>query len=769
MPKGALSKRHVEGIGEGSLLGTLSCLLQLTCEAVLVFDGAGRVLLANEEATRLFGAPADKIVGRDVRELFPDLEGRGGTAAAAAGAAGAAGASGDGLGEAAVSMSFSPQDLPFECDGSSNLAACVNAEGLQEVLRVRCERVHAPGDTYLLVARSAGSINDAGREYDRAFEELKRANKRLSGAFKIVLDTIDTEDMGELFGRVLDEIAETMEADGTLAYLAEADGFRLRGASHGLDVSRTPRFMAFGRSVEAIATREGRAVRLRVQAPTSDELRAGKLTHRQVVNEETREVIKIKSSLLPPFSSFMVVPVWFGGHVIAIIEVGWKTVHPLLKEDAGLLNSMAHYLSVQLVGAFSAMRSQKASRLDTLQNDLREEMLSVADGSRAEKDVPGALERLGEVLREVAAELEAALVPLSVAADGRVTAELPLTGKHELGLNIDDAVAGNVTDGAAVVDLRPASPLSQELHCLGEPCYGALVDLGRLAGERRAYLMLRPDGSEPLDDVEHAFLVRFAADVRDIAQGEEARAQDKRISQALQLGMRNELQDVEGITAQGIYSSATATAFVGGDFYDLIRLPGQRACVIMGDVSGKGVEAASVSAAVKTALGAYSWEGLNPARMVRSLNDFLLGFSRVETFATLFVGIIDLERRTITYCSAGHPPALLVRGGQEISILDVQSGVVGAFPDIAYQDGRVSFEPGDLLLLYTDGTTEARDPVGAFFGEQGLRDMVMRECAPGKPFEGLLDRFLATLDAFTGQRLDDDVAMVCLRFDGAGE
>ena len=233
--------------------------------------------------------------------------------------------------------------------------------------------------------------------------------------------------------------------------------------------------------------------------------------------------------------------------------------------------------------------------------------------------------------------------------------------------------------------------------------------------------------------------------------------------------MRNELQKVEGLTAQGLYSSATAAAFVGGDFYDLIRLPDRRACVIMGDVSGKGVEAASVSAAVKTALGAYAWEGLAPARMVRSLNDFLLGFSRLETFATLFVGIIDLGAATITYCSAGHPPALLVRAGaQEISMLDVQSGVVGAFADISYQDGVVSVGEGDVLMLYTDGTTEARDPGGAFFGEQGLRDMLMRESAPNKPFEGFLDRLLATLDAFTGQRLDDDVAMVAVRFDELG-
>ena len=233
-------------------------------------------------------------------------------------------------------------------------------------------------------------------------------------------------------------------------------------------------------------------------------------------------------------------------------------------------------------------------------------------------------------------------------------------------------------EGVRVTDVGPESPLAQTLRDLGEPCVGALVDMGYLAGERRAFLVLRPDGEEPLDEVEHGFLLRLAQDVCDIYRGEAERAQDKRISQALQRGMRNELQKVEGLTAQGLYSSATAAAFVGGDFYDLIRLPDRRACVIMGDVSGKGVEAASVSAAVKTALGAYAWEGLTPARMVRSLNDFLLGFSRLETFATLFVGIIDLRAATITYCAAGHPPALLVRAGAvEYSVLE------GAAEDVA--------------------------------------------------------------------------------------
>lgn len=231
--------------------------------------------------------------------------------------------------------------------------------------------------------------------------------------------------------------------------------------------------------------------------------------------------------------------------------------------------------------------------------------------------------------------------------------------------------------------------------------------------------------------------------------------------------MKNELQRVDGISTQDVYSSATEAASVGGDFYDLIRLPERKACIVLGDVSGKGIEAASVSAAVKAALEAYAWEGLAPAHMVRALNDFLMGFSRLETFATMFVGVVDLAAGTLTYCSAGHPPALLLRAATgELETLAEQSGVVGAFHGMAYHDGRVDLSKGDLLLLYTDGVTEARTPAGAFFGEDGLRDAVMQESAEG--VDGILGRLLERIDAFTARQLDDDVAMVAMRFDKVG-
>lgn len=733
----------MEGIGEGSLVGTLSRLLQLTSDAVLIFDGAGRVLLANEEAGEVFASGADGLVGSDVREIFPelvDVDGR---------------AQGD-------EGPFVADSLPFPVDGSSSPVLARASDGSARAVTVRCESVQAPGETYLLVAGATDADMAQGRERERVVEDLKRANRRLSGAFNIVLDTLDAKDVGELFGRTLKSLYQTLEADGTVVYLAGDDGFHLRGVSGDIDTSRVPRFMHFGQAVESLATRAGKAVRLRVIAPSGDDLRQGRLTSREVTNEDTREVVRIQTRLLPPFTSFVAVPVWFDGQVISIIEVGWKRQHPLSKEDARLLDSVAHYLAVQLAGAFASMRAQRSARLDELLSDLREEVLGMGE----EDDTH---EVIARVLCDAADELEAAFVELDIGDDGVVRAELPLTGPYEISCDLDEVCDGYESDGLAVAPLVAGSGLREALRDLGEPCEGVLVDGGVIVGKRRGALLLRPDGAEPFDDVERAFVYRLVSCTRDVVLGEQAHMENRRISQALQTGMKNELQQVEGISAQGIYSSATASAFVGGDFYDLIRLPGQRACVIMGDVSGKGIEAASVSAAVKTALGAYAWEGLAPARMVRTLNDFLLGFSRVETFATLFVGIVDLAAGTITYCSAGHPPALLVRAdASEMTLLDVQSGVVGAFKDITYQDGTAVLAVGDVLLLYTDGTTEARDPSGAFFGEQGLRDMVMAESGEGKPFEGFLDRLLAHVEDFTGHELNDDVAMVALRFDGLG-
>lgn len=722
-------------LGDKSSGATLSALLAITSDAVVCFDGTGTILLANDEATRLLLPVAPQglttgLVGADVRLLFPPAVG------------------------VVPDAPFTLASLPLPTDGSTTRLTRTDARGHVLPLLARCERVSAPGETYLLAVHPDAGSAAATHERERLVDELSRANRRLSGTLDIVLGTLDSPSVSTLFERVLEELRRTMDAMGTAVYLAEGAGFHLRGTSASLDDVPVPRYLSRSRSLMAAVAQSGHAMRLRVLPPDGDSLRKGRLSHRTVMDEDARVSYRVRATQLPPFTSFLAVPVRFGGQVIALIVVGWRSARAIPRDDADLLDAVTRYLAVQLVGAFSALRAQRRDQLAARANDLRD--LLVAEPLSPEL-VPRLLERVGHDL-----DCACAAVNGPSAIDGHLIVHLPVS--HE-----ERAVPAELLAfGEGVSVVAPESELGLWLREQDEPCLGAHVDCGQIDDVAVRFLVLRAADAEPLDDLELEYLRQVTGSVSAVSSGEQGRQRDHRISQALQSGMRSELQKVEGVSAQGIYSSATKAAFVGGDFYDLIRLPNRRACVIMGDVSGKGVEAASVSAAVRTALGAYSWEGLAPARMVGLLNDFLLGFSRVETFATLFVGIIDLAAGSMAYCSAGHPPAIMLRATTgQLEWLGEQSGVVGAFRDMAYHDGNVSLGAGDTLLLYTDGTTEARARDGRFFGEEGLRDAVMQEGPRG--FDGLLDRLLATVEAFTGNSLEDDVAMVALRFDEVGE
>ena len=759
MANNKLSVRRVEGVVDGTVAATLSQLLRLTSDAVIVFNMEGTVLLANEEAESLFAKEDGTIAGMDVRFLFTPAN------------------------QENLQKPFFVESLPFAIDGSTSMVAAPAQDGTSQVLSVRADYVGAPTQAIVLTASKLRDMASPMHDDERMVLDLRRANRRLSGALQIVLDTLDSEDMGQLIERVLEELSETVEADGALIYLAEQDGYHLHGATESLKSASygvIPRYFAFNSSLERLTFYSEHALRLHTMALNSSALKQGRVKKRNLVNEETREVITVDASHLPPFTSFLVVPVWFGGHIVALIEVGWERKRALLVEDARLLDSIANYLSVQLVGALSAMRTQRRDTLREALARVRQGLLhSAAEGEK----ISG--ERLQQVMRSVGTDLNAQVFSVDCCeVTGNIT--LHALGAEQAFGDAQDGVQDSAQDGgnqialpstveglktgegeASVKEVELESELSRALAAQGLPCKGAVLFLGKFAGEQHTWLFLREENAEPLSDIELDFLDRVMLLVHSLAVGAEESQQNKHISQALQSGMKNELQQVEGISAEGIYSSATADAFVGGDFYSMIKLPGRRACIIMGDVSGKGIEAASISSAVKTALSAYAWEGRTPARMVATLNEFLLGFSRVETFATLFVGIVDLAASSLTYCSAGHPPAILVSAQSgDAELLDVQSGVVGAFHDMEYKNGTVRLHEGDILLLYTDGTTEARSPEGAFFGETGLRDMIMNEVPRG--FDGLLNRFLSTLDRYTGRRLDDDVAMVALRFDELG-
>ena len=713
----------------------LTTLLALTSDAVLVFDGSGVVSLANDVAGLLFGRPLDALMGKKVHTLFVE--------------------SGYGVAGDAATLA---EQLPFTLDGNLHEVGIRGGSAYRRVV-VRCEAVTQDSNSYILVLHPGFAHDQALLERERLVDELTRANKRLSGTMQIVLGTLDALDVGTLLKRTLSEVNDTLESWMSLAYVADDFGYHLMGMTPEAAgaATRLPKVFATSHPLVVRANARHTTSRFTTLSPTRDQLREGTLSHRSVQDLDTGEVFEVDATNLLPFGSFFLTPVWFSGHMISLFCVGYSHTHLLRKDDARLLDGVADYLSVQLAGAFAAMRSQYEERLESSSTRLRERMLSVESFTREVQD---------SVFGEAADVLGSRLMALVGNPYQKTTVS-----------------AGPVAPGLEVpFDLKAESKRRGDVFCCRTNELEALeawveeflpasacmlVSVGEMEGAFRAYLFIRDEDDEPFEpfeEIDMSYLTRLAEDVRSVAAGERARSRDKHISEALMNGMRNELQKVEGIEAESRYSSATEAAYVGGDFYDLVRLPHHKACIILGDVSGKGVEAASVSAAVKTALSAYAFEGLSPARSVELLNELVLGFSRIETFATMFVGLADIDNHTLTYCSAGHPPALLVRAKDtELVTLGVQSGVVGAFENMHYQDGVVKVSKDDILILYTDGVTEARNPDGAFFGEDGLRDIVAQEAAVG--FSGIVDRMIERVSDFSGGSLEDDVALVAVCFD----
>jgi sigma-B regulation protein RsbU (phosphoserine phosphatase) len=174
---------------------------------------------------------------------------------------------------------------------------------------------------------------------------------------------------------------------------------------------------------------------------------------------------------------------------------------------------------------------------------------------------------------------------------------------------------------------------------------------------------------------------------------------------------------------------------VSGDYYDYETVTAQKIAFAIGDVAGKGISAALLMATVQAALRAQISAALpasgdsecdiESARVVSELNKQLYAHTAPEKYATFFFAMYDDRSGILTYTNAGHLPPILIRQGNAAT-LDTNGTVVGAFPFSHYDESHIAFEPGDLLVCYTDGITEPENAYGEMFGEERLIDLVKR-------------------------------------------
>ena len=779
-------------ITQNADLSEIAEVFEIASDAIIVCEPDGTIVHLNQNMVSLMAGTRVELVGTDIKDLL-------------------------------FSVAFersAMHRLPFNLDGSASTLMLKLLDGSFVPVKVRARSITSngtrfgrSGDTMVLVMLSSLEERYAhDRQMQRVLSELQSANKRLSGTLSIIMSTVGSDDLPSLIDTVLNKLVDSLEATGSTIYFSESGGFKLRGISRGLKNSYVPEFIPYGAGIPTYVLRRAQACRLTISPAEEGDYNA----FGSFLDIDTRETRRLRLQDMPPFRTVVAVPVYFGTQILGIIELGWSRPLSPRVYDVRVLEVICDYLSIQLVGLASSLRSRKTAELTRSLNRMHDSFFAIDDDSTFDfqkEVIDEVCSTLGCHYCPVVYDAKAASFAIDFAGGSRIS--LPSSpDRLFLSSRVPAARVGSAVDRLAVAD-RPlhtegelasvrvtridgVSPAAVWLKSHGLPSHGVYFDFGAdsgmsesdepdaLDGEgivpaaelshgmSRRFILLRDESDEPIDDTEYDYLVHLAHDFEQVMRGETRKQEERRIAQTLQVGMRSSLGKVPGITTDSLYSSATRSALVGGDFYTLMRLPDEQAVMILGDVSGKGIEAASMSALVKTALSAYAWEGAGPARMARSLNRMLMGFSRMETFATMFIAKIDLRHGRATYCSAGHPPTMLIHpagtatgdgapSGGEVELLSCQSGVVGAFETMTYETGSFTFDAGDMLFMYTDGAIEARDPNGAFFGEQRLRDLLLARAGDG--VEGLCGGVLEELDRFTDSALDDDIALVALRFD----
>ena len=205
---------------------------------------------------------------------------------------------------------------------------------------------------------------------------------------------------------------------------------------------------------------------------------------------------------------------------------------------------------------------------------------------------------------------------------------------------------------------------------------------------------------------------------------------------------------------------------VGGDYYDFLDLGPNTSDdslgFVLADVSGKGVPAALLMANLQACFRAQAGVGFRrPADLLKTVHSHFYNSTSPDRFATLFFGAYDDRTRRMRYVNCGHCAPLLLRTGGELVRLEPTATMLGAFEDWSCAEDEVRLDPGDSLLLYSDGVTEAADSDGNDFGEARLVRILRESCAPDA--HELVREIVKAVSAFSGTSLADDVTVVAIR------
>jgi sigma-B regulation protein RsbU (phosphoserine phosphatase) len=201
---------------------------------------------------------------------------------------------------------------------------------------------------------------------------------------------------------------------------------------------------------------------------------------------------------------------------------------------------------------------------------------------------------------------------------------------------------------------------------------------------------------------------------------------------------------------------------IGGDFYDYIPISRGSWGLVIADVSGKGMPAAIFMGLSRTIVRASATDNLSAAAAIKQANELICRDSTSGMFVTLFYAILDVKERKLRYVNAGHNPPLLIRNGGEVELLRARGIALGVTHYIDLQEAERTLQPGDTIVFYTDGVTEAINTEEEAFGERRLIETVSSQ--RHRSAREIISRVEEEVMSFAGgQPQFDDITMMVLK------
>ncbi len=468
---------------------------------------------------------------------------------------------------------------------------------------------------------------------------------------------------------------------------------------------------------------------------------------------------------VPEFRSALVMPLYRRGEVFATIEcLDKKDGGPFTTEDVERLDVAGEHVAFALDNALLYQETERRA-LE------KEVLLDVTTALSATLDLDEVIEAILKSLRQVVSYEAAAIYLLN-----RSTHALELVNQVgyppgceeafglRVGLGIvgwvaktgEPAIVPDVTKDDRYVAARPAtrSELAAPLR-VGERIIGVFnLENDRVDAYHEGHLeLVTALAAQAAVALERARLTRELL---------ERRRLEKELAIAREIQASFLPEAPPRVPGFDIVGTTIPHDEVGGDYYDFIPISDTRLGIAIADVSGKGIPAALIMAGFRMSLLAEIRNEFAIRAVMRKVNGLLYESTDRGKFVTAFYGVLDHKNRALIFSNAGHHPPTLVRSDGTVEYLEEGGVALGVLPETEYEDRPIGVQPGDVLVFFTDGVSEAESPSGEHFGQQRVERVVAAHA--GRGAADIMAAVIAAVQEWSGPRgQSDDLTMIVLK------